>query len=275
VFAKAGKASAARNLLIAIRAMHPVAVEAGWRKKGDDPTAGVMLPKIKGKGYRTWTEQEATAFEAAYPPGTRERLIYEGYACTALRRSDMGRLGRQHLRPQKEIVYVGDYKVTHDLALPDQHKTGEPLTLPVLPPLQDAINALPDKQLMFFISPGGAPLSGKRIADILAQACIDIGLGPKVCDDSGKPKGLCGHGLRKRMAVRLAEEFGCSELEIMSVLGHRDPRQARTYTAAASKKRMAENALFKMLGGKPATSISHTEQAGSHTSPRTVGNKGD
>jgi len=252
VFANTGKPAAARNLLVAIRLGVKVAMEIGWLKQGNDPTAGVELPKIKGKGYRTWTEEEAAAYEAAYPHGTRERLIYEAYAFTALRRSDMARLGRQHLRPRK-AAYVGEYKVTHDLVLPDQHKTGEPLELPILPRLQAAIDALPVDQLMFFTSPAGSPLSGKRIADILAQACKAVGLGPKVCDATGKPKGLCGHGLRKRMAKRLAEEFGCSEFEIMSVLGQKDPRQARTYTAAASRKRMAENALFKLLRDKAGT----------------------
>jgi integrase len=274
VFANAGKASAARNLLCAIRLLMKLAVEVGWRKKGDDPTAGVELPKIKGKGYRTWIEDEAAAYEVAYLEGTRERLIYEAYACTALRRSDMARLGRQHLRQRKHVAVVGGYKVTHDLVLPDQHKTGEPLELPVLPWLQAAIDALPADQLMFFTAPNGSPLSGKRIADILAEACKAIGLGPKVCDASGKPKGLCGHGLRKRMAKRLAEEFGCSEFEIMSVLGHKDPRQARAYTAAASRKRMAENALFKVLRGKVPTSDSHTQVEGSHTEPKIGGKKG-
>jgi integrase len=275
VFANAGKAAAARNLLIAIRLLLKVAVEVGWLKKGDDPTAGIELPKIKGKGYRTWAEDEAAKYEADYPHGTRERLIYEAYACTALRRSDMARLGRQHLRPRKQVVLVGGYKVTHDLILPDQHKTGEPLELPVLPSLQAAIDALPADQLMFFTAPDGSPLSGKRIADILARACKAIGLAAKVCDASGRPKGLCGHGLRKRMAKRLAEEFGCSEFEIMSVLGQKDPRQARTYTAAASRKRMAENALFKLGGGKATPSESHTAAAGLHTGPKIGGNKGE
>jgi integrase len=135
--------------------------------------------------------------------------------------------------------------------------------------------ALPADQLMFFTSPAGSPLSGKRIADILAQACKAIGLGPKVCDATGKPKGLCGHGLRKRMAKRLAEEFGCSEFEIMSVLGQKDPRQARTYTAAASRKRMAENALFKLLGDKAAPADSHTVAMDSHTGSKIGSNKGE
>ena len=276
VFAEAGKAAAARNLLIAIRQMMKVAVELGWRKKGDDPTAEVKLPKIKGNGYRTWTDEEAVAYEAAYPPGSRERLIYETYACTALRRSDIARFGRQHLRQRKHVAFIGQHRVTHDLVLSDQHKTGEPLELPILPCLQAAIDALPADNMALITTPEGKPLSGKRIADVLAAACKAIGLDPKVCDGSGKPKGLCGHGLRKRMAVRLAEEYGCSELEIMAVLGQRDSRQVRKYTAAANKKRMAERALFKLLGSEqPRTPDSHTAAAVSHTDTQTVGNKGE
>jgi hypothetical protein len=46
VNAKAATPSAARNFLISLRALMKVAVAVGWRKKGDDPTVGVKLPKI-------------------------------------------------------------------------------------------------------------------------------------------------------------------------------------------------------------------------------------
>jgi integrase len=288
IFAGAGKAAAARNFLIAIRVLHKVAVDAGWRRKDDDPTRGVELPKIKGKGYRTWTDDEAGAFEAVYGYDTRVRLIYEAYACTALRRSDIARLCRGHIRPRKKIALIGQHRVTHNLVLPWIEKNDEPLTLPILPWLQRAFDELSADNVTWIMTtddarpliagPDGKALSGKRIADVLSAACLAIGLGPKIVDASGVPKGLSGHGLRKRMATRLAELCGCSELEIMSVLGQRDRRSAGVYTAAARKDRMAENALFKLLAlvdeEQPGTTGSHTPATALHTPPQPIESKG-
>jgi integrase len=287
IFAAAGKAAAARNFKIAVTLLHKVAVDVGWRKKGDDPTRGVELPKIKGKGYRTWTDDEAAAYETAYGYDTRERLIYEAYACTALRRSDIARLCRGHIRTRKQIACIGQHKVTHNLVLPWIEKNDEPLTLPILPWLQRALDELPADNVPWIMTtddgrpliagPDGKALSGKRTADVLSEACLKIGLGRKIVDASGVPKGLSGHGLRKRMATRLAELCGCSELKIMAVLGQRDPRSAKVYTAAANN-RMAEDALFELLAlvdeEQPGTTGSHTPAPASHTLPQPFESKG-
>ena len=98
VNAKTATPSAARNFLISLRALMKVAVAIGWRKKRDDPTVGIELPKIRGKGYRPWTDGHAAMYEAEYAVGTRERLAYECFSCTALRLSDVARLGRQYVR---------------------------------------------------------------------------------------------------------------------------------------------------------------------------------
>lgn len=268
VFAEAGKAAAARNFLIAVRVLKKVAKDAGW--KGDDPTASVELPKIRGKGYRTWTDDEAGSYEAAYLFGDPRRLIYEAYGCTALRRGDIARLGRQCVRPRKKIAYIGRHKVTHNLKLPWLEKNSdEPFEIPTMPSLQRAIDELPFDNMAFFTGPDGKPLTGKRIADILREACLAIGLVPEIVDASGKPKGLSGHGLRKRMATRLAQQCRCSEHAIAAVLGDRDLRQVRRYTAAANKNQMREDALFALLEldaeEQPGTTVSHTPATVSHT----------
>jgi integrase len=132
--------------------------------------------------------------------------------------------------------------------------------------------------MTFFPGPDGKPLSGKRIADVLREKFLAIGLGPKIVDKSGTPKGLSGHSLRKRMATRLAQQCGRSELEIAAVLGDRDLRQARIYTAAASKTRLRENALFALLRldaeEQPGTVGSHMPPTVSHTASQPIGNKG-
>jgi integrase len=272
VNAKATTPSAARNFLISLRALMKVAVAIGWRKKSDDPTVGVELPKIRGKGYRPWSDEHAAIYEAKYHMGTRERLAYECFSCTALRLSDVARLGRQYVRPLDQPVKVGPYTVTHELSLPYQEKTGEPLELWILPPLQAAIDALPAANMMFFVTPQGKPLSAKRLGSFFRESCLKVGLTPEVCDGSGEPKGLSAHGLRKRMGTRLAEletEHGfpaVSDEQIAAVFGHTDTRQVRIYTQAANKRRQRRAALRALLRAEqPRTSDLPTPDKGSPT----------
>ena len=65
-------------------------------------------------------------------------------------------------------------------------------------------------------------------------------------DASGRAKGLASHGLRKRMAERLAH-LGCGDEWIAAVLGHKDTRQVKVYTKSANKRRMARSALAKLI----------------------------
>ena len=64
----------------------------------DDPTIGVKRVKIKTTGYATWTEDDITRFETKHPIGTRARLALALLLYTGQRRSDVVRLGRQHIR---------------------------------------------------------------------------------------------------------------------------------------------------------------------------------
>ena len=65
------------------------------------------------------TEAEIAQFEAHYPPGSRARLAFALLLYTGQRRSDVIRMGRQHVR-------VGALEIR-------QTKTGTALTIPVHP----------------------------------------------------------------------------------------------------------------------------------------------
>ena len=80
------------------------AISIGWRKKGNNPAIGMIRPKIKGKGFRPWKKEHCAKYEATHPLGTRARLAYELLSCTGLRRSDIVRVGRQHIRRLDEPV---------------------------------------------------------------------------------------------------------------------------------------------------------------------------
>jgi site-specific recombinase XerD len=94
---RAATPAQARNFLDAMRGLFRWALEANHVKT--DPTAQVKNPKRKkGPGFRKWTEDEMAAYERRWPIGTRQRVWLDVIAYTGLRRGDLVRIGRQHVR---------------------------------------------------------------------------------------------------------------------------------------------------------------------------------
>jgi len=233
VDARASKPSGARNFLISLRAAMLFAIAEQWRE--DDPTVGVTLPKIRGAGYRSWQEPDIAAFRAAYPVGTRARLALELLLCTGQRRGDVTRMGRQHIRDG--VLYVR------------QEKTGAEVNIPILPPLQAAIDAMPAEHLTFLVSANGGPLTPHGFGNWFRACCRKAGL-----------NGLSPHGLRKA-TCRILAEAGRSANQIASVSGHTTLKEVERYTKAADRKRMAGEAMKGMaeaFGEQPRTSDLHT-----------------
>ena len=92
---KAGTPFAQRNFLNTLRAMFKWAVKEG--RIPDDPTLGVNREKVKTTGYKTWSEDQIARFEAVHPIGTKARLAFALLLYTGQRRSDVVKLGRQHV----------------------------------------------------------------------------------------------------------------------------------------------------------------------------------
>ena len=99
----------------------------------DDPTLGVTREKVKTTGYKTWSEDHISRFEATHPIGSKARLAFALLLYTGQRRSDVVNMGRQH-------VHNGVLTI-------DQGKTegGEEshLEIPVHPKLQEIVDATP------------------------------------------------------------------------------------------------------------------------------------
>src|SRR5262249_30556433 len=74
---------------------------------------------------------------------------------------------------------------------------------------------------------------------LTARISVFLGLG---CPD------VSAHGLRKATARRLAE-IGCSANQIASVTGHASLSEVQRYTRAADRKRMAREAMKKLIEG--------------------------
>jgi hypothetical protein len=94
--ARAHTPGTANSLRRSLRALMQHAVEIGMRS--DDPTRDVRkAPNSKRSGYHSWTEAEISQFEARHPVGTRPRLALALLVHSGQRRSDVVRMGRQHM----------------------------------------------------------------------------------------------------------------------------------------------------------------------------------
>ena len=216
VVAKRGTPQAANNFLKTVRALMQHCIEAGMRT--NDPTHGIIGAKVKTDGYRTWTEADIEAFEARHPVGSRARLALALLLYTAQRRSDVVRMGRQHLRNGALSVR--------------QQKTGRSLEIPVHPTLQAILDATLSDHLTFLTTQTGKPFSPAGFTNWFRD----------MCNEAGLPRGTSAHGLRKAACRRLAEA-GCGANLIAAVSGHKSLREVQRYTEAADQARMARSAM--------------------------------
>jgi integrase len=222
VAAKAGTPQAANNFLKTIRALMQHCIEQ--RLRDDDPTQGVKGAKVKTEGHRTWAEFNIEAFEARHPIGSRARLALALLLYTAQRRSDVVKLGRQHIR--NGVLHLR------------QQKTGRALEIPVHPVLQEILDATASDHLTFLTfltfltTQAGQQFTPAGFTNWFRDRCHEAGL----------PRGTSAHGLRKAACRRLAEA-GCSANLIAAVSGHRSLREVQRYTEAADQARMARSAM--------------------------------
>lgn len=203
-----------------MRGLFRWAREAGFVKT--DPTAGVTnLARKKGEGFIPWTEEDAASYEARWPLGTRQRVWLDVLLYTGLRRGDAVRLGRQHVR--------------NGVATLKTEKSGftVEVNLPLLPILQQTLEAGPCGDLTFICGANGRPLTKESFGNEFKGAC--------------KAAGVPGsaHGVRKIAATRAADN-GATEAQLMAIFGWTDPKMAAHYTRAANRKRLAAEAMGKL-----------------------------
>jgi integrase len=210
----------ARNFLDTMRGLFRWAHKAKLIKV--DPTAGVYNPKCKGgPGFIAWTEKDAAAYEARWPVGTRQRVWLDVLLYTGLRRGDAVRLGRQHVRDGVATLKTEKSGLTVEVALP------------ILPVLQQTLDAGPCGDLTFIVGENGRPLTKESFGNMFKAAC--------------KAAGVPGsaHGVRKIAATRAADN-GATEVDLMSIFGWTDAKMAAHYTRTADRKRRAAQAMDKL-----------------------------
>lgn len=216
---------AADNMVKAIRVLYSWAIDQGHVT--ENPAAGIATIN-RGTGATPWSLDDLARFRARHPLGTMPHLALSLFAFTGCRIDDAIRLGPAHL-------------VTRDRAVSLHWQPGKrgsaPVTVPVLPQLQRAIDAQAMRGPTFLLSTYGQPFaSGRAFGNKFRAWVADTGL------EDRSP-----HGIRKALAGLLAG-MGASQYEIMSILAHTSAKTSEIYTRGADRAGLAAGAMQRIAG---------------------------
>ena len=225
IAARAQTPHAANNLRKVLRHLFKHAVRLGWRK--DNPVTETDRLKTTGDGIHTWTDAEIQLFRNHWPLGTQQRLCFEIALETTLRRSDVTKLGPQHIRGDKIRIHHSKNATANLITISRE--------------LRAAIEACPTKHLTFLHTKHGASRSPKALGGDFRSWC----------DAAGLPKHCSIHGLRKGATRRMAES-DVTTREIMAITGHKTLAEVQRYTDAADRERLADSAIAKLSKGRKA-----------------------
>lgn len=176
----------------------------------------------KSKGFHSWSEGEIDHFVKRHPLGTKPYAAMMLMLWTFQRRGDAIRMAPAHISDGFMSVY--------------QMKGRKALDIPVSSTLKEAIDALPrpaeaSPDTPFLLTEFGKPFSPKGFGNWFRRRC----------DEAGLPQ-CSAHGLRKA-ASRRAAELNLSNQSIKALTGHVKDDEVALYTAAASQRRLAGDAM--------------------------------
>src|SRR5262249_54890551 len=154
-----------------------------WHQGDAGEVGGLpLLERVRGR-----------ALPQHHPVGSKARLALELALNTAVRVSDLVKLGNSNIKGGV-------------ISIPTTQKTGAPVTIPVMAELEAAISATPTIGIAtFLVNERGKPFSPEQATKWFSAAAEEAGL-----------KGCTAHGLRKLACVRLAQA-GATAPEIMAV----------------------------------------------------------
>ena len=225
--AKMETPEAANTIVKALRQVYRHAVEYNIEGITHDPTREVkLLPSKNPDGFHAWTIDEVAQYRERHPIGSKARLALE--LCLfggCARRSDLVRLGRQHITRDGRLRYTQQK---------NRHKKPIEVDIPILPELHEAIDATPTGDMTFLITEFNLPFSAKGFGNWFKKRAREAGL--EECST---------HGMRKVGAEILAES-GCTDHEIMAIGGWTTLKEVQRYSKKARRRVMADNASRKI-----------------------------
>ncbi len=225
---RADTPAAANSFLKAMRGLFDWAGRNGHVDR--DPTAGVRKVRYRSDGFPAWTPEDVQAFRACHPAGTPARLAMEMLLLTGLRRSDLVRVGRQHLRGDVFTVRT--------------EKTGVTVTMRLPPALLDLIERSPTGDMHFVVNAYGRPYTVESFGNWFRDRCREAGIAKSA------------HGLRK-LSATLAAEGGAAAHELMAQYGWSRLEQAEVYTRGADRARLGMQAS-EIVAGQIENNIPRT-----------------
>lgn len=227
---RAATPSQAKHFVTTMRNMFAWAIDAKLVRQ--DPTQGIKFKRSKKEkrgGFPVWTDDDIAAFERRWPRGTRQRVMFDIFLYTGLRRGDAATVGKQHVR--KGVISL------------QTEKTGTWVHIPVLPELQATLDAGPTGDLAFIGNAiTGAPLKKEVLGNLFGEACRAAGIRKSA------------HGLRKAAATNVADRGG-TDSELDALFGWEDGQTSKIYTKASNRKRLAAGAGAKLSRTETETSI--------------------
>ena len=128
----------------------------------------------------------------------------------------VGGLGRQHVRGRVIVLTTA--------------KTGQTVTIPILPVLAATLAAGLTGDLAFICGERGNPLTKESFGNLFHDACRAAGVNKRA------------HGVRKIGATRAAEN-GATVAELEAIFGWGGGGMAALYTRAADRARLAKGAI--------------------------------
>ncbi len=225
---RADRPASANTFLNAIRGLFAWAVLNGHVEH--DPTAGVRRVRYRSAGFAPWTPEDVHAFRARHPIGTKAHLVMEFILLTGLRRSDVVRAGRQHLRGDVLTIRTA--------------KTGAVVTMRLPQHLLDLIERSPSGGMHFVVSEHGRPFTVASFGNWFSARCREAGVEKSA------------HGLRK-LSATLAANGGATAHQLKAQFGWSKLEQAEVYTASANRTRLGKESS-EIVAGQIENAIPRT-----------------
>ncbi len=210
---------AANRRIKTLSAMFTWAAGAGLSKQ--NPAKDCPKVKTTGDGFHTWSLDEIAKYRARHAVGSKADLALRLFLMTGLRKSDVAKLGRQHVYQSPEGPRI---RIT-----PGKTKSSSRVVvdIPLLPSLAEALALVPKTQMTFLISARGEPHSPAMLGNLMREWC-----------DQAELPHCSAHGLRKAGAV-IAAEAGATSQQLQAIFGWTTSEQADHYTKAANRKKLA------------------------------------
>ncbi len=209
--------------------------------------AGKPLRGVKSTGYMTWKPPQIAQYRERHALGTTARLALELMLNIAARREDAHKIGRQHRwLDANDQLWKLTWRPSKTL-----RSTGKTLTIPILPNLQEVLDATPSggDALAFLTNDYSRPFaSAAAFGNKFADWCVAAGLKRVECDD-GRVRNFRAHGLRKAALYTLYKAGG-TVAELQALGGHGSIAELQKYIQEIEQDEQAVSGMAKVAAAQ-------------------------